>query len=449
MSPKIQDGKNSSTGQNFKRGIWLRSTPDPRDYNSSHPEVEKMAQTLGVGVSADLMRHSVDLRKWCTPVENQGHISSCTANAGVGIIEYFQKKAYGKYFNGSRLFLYKVTRKLLQKQDFWKDDEGKELEGDFGADIRSTMGALAIFGIPDEKYWPYTDWPYSRPYLRHDDPGFSDELARRVAMSRPSFDDDPSPFVYGMASRYKINMYFSHDPDAYSAERQKGKELPDRSARSAVLASVKKYLASGIPSLFGFHIYPSFDSNIGGIIPFPNTDEYEKGQFDSHAVAAVGYDDRRKIKNADGKEYTGALLFRNSWAAKWGERGYGWLPYEYVLTGDATDFWSMINMDWLDTDQFGINFRKDDNTPPVFGTFKVTVVDGVRIRSTPETTNSDNIRKLGRDTKGKNYNYDKNTVKPVDSRLWVEVWTADLGAEEYLGWMCVKEGNVQYTDTKF
>ena len=32
---------------------------------------------------------SVDVRAWCPPVENQGALGSCTANAGVGMVEYF------------------------------------------------------------------------------------------------------------------------------------------------------------------------------------------------------------------------------------------------------------------------------------------------------------------------------------------------------------------------
>jgi C1A family cysteine protease len=32
-----------------------------------------------------------DLRKWCSPIEDQGQIGSCTANAGVGLVEYFER----------------------------------------------------------------------------------------------------------------------------------------------------------------------------------------------------------------------------------------------------------------------------------------------------------------------------------------------------------------------
>jgi C1A family cysteine protease len=36
----------------------------------------------------------------------------------------------------------------------------------------------------------------------------------------------------------------------------------------------------------------------------------------------------------------------------WGQGGYGWMPYDYILKNIALDFWSMLMMKWVDTDQF-------------------------------------------------------------------------------------------------
>ena len=70
---------------------------------------------------------------------------------------------------------------------------------------------------------------------------------------------------------------------------------------------------------------------------------------------AVGYDNKLKIKNEIcGSETTGALMIRNSWGTGWGEQGYGWLPYEYILKGLAVDWWILLKNEWVDTKNFGL-----------------------------------------------------------------------------------------------
>jgi C1A family cysteine protease len=157
----------------------------------------------------------------------------------------------------------------------------------------------------------------------------------------PDFDKEPPSFAYAVANNYEAVRYFCHDP--------LGANVP----ANTVLESVKNYLAAGVPSMFGFYGFPSFESSdVPGGIPYPCPGEQAEW---GHAIVAVGYDDRKKITNTQcSKATTGALLIRNSWGTAWGDQGYGWLPYEYVLNNLALDFWSLLSMDWVDTGQFGI-----------------------------------------------------------------------------------------------
>ena len=108
---------------------WHRDLPDFRDYTPDHDAIAPLlAQTsaghAGKGLGAN--PSTADLRPWFSPVENQGQLGSCTANAVVGLVEYFERRAQGKHMDGSRLFLYKATRDLLG------------YHGDTGASLRST-----------------------------------------------------------------------------------------------------------------------------------------------------------------------------------------------------------------------------------------------------------------------------------------------------------------------
>lgn len=285
---------------------WLPPLPDLRDYTDTHPEITEMNKKLRLPKGKELksLPATIDLRSWCSPIENQKSLGSCTAHAAVGIVEYFQRRAFNKHLEGSRLFIYKTTRNLMQ------------VTGDAGAWLRNTIGALTLCGVPDEKYWPYTD-------------------------ANPAFDNEPPSFVYAIADNYEAVKYFCHDP------------LGENASGNIVLNNVKKYLAAGVPSMFGFWGFPSFDyCDVKGGIPYPCPGE--QAQW-GHAIVAVGYDDGKKIKNTKcNKTSTGAILIRNSWGKTWGDKGYGWLPYEYAVNKLALDFWSLLSMEWVDTKQFGL-----------------------------------------------------------------------------------------------
>ena len=52
------------------------------------------------------------------------------------------------------------------------------------------------------------------------------------------------------------------------------------------------------------------------------------------------------------KQTKGALIIRNSWGVESREGGYGFLPYDYVTSGLAEDWWTLIQQGWIDTGQF-------------------------------------------------------------------------------------------------
>jgi C1A family cysteine protease len=100
---------------------WQRDLPDIRDYSPEHEKIEKLFhKSRALNPPKAGSKTSVDLTQWCSSIEDQGQLGSCTANAGAGLIEYYERRAFGEHLDASRLFLYKVTRKLLH----WTGDTG-------------------------------------------------------------------------------------------------------------------------------------------------------------------------------------------------------------------------------------------------------------------------------------------------------------------------------------
>jgi len=97
------------------------------------------------------------------------------------------------------------------------------------------------------------------------------------------------------------------------------------------LFDMKQCLAQGHPVAFGMMLFQSFMSNdvaaTGNVImPLPN----DSG-IGGHAVLAVGYDDTKNV-----------FIVRNSWGENWGDKGYFYLPYDYINTPNlAADFWTI------------------------------------------------------------------------------------------------------------
>jgi C1A family cysteine protease len=242
----------------------------------------------------------VDLSYWCSPVEDQGLLNSCTAHAGVALMEYAEKKIADSYTDASPLFLYRVTRNLMQR------------EGDSGASVRDTIKAMVAFGVCPEEHWPYNE---------------------------NKLDEEPTAFCYSFAENYKTIKYFRLDYGQISPY--------------TLLFQVKVLLASEIPCIFGFTLYNSVYDEVNtlrGHIPLPNKRSKVIG---GHTVVAVGYHDSKIIENENREPSKGALLIRNSWGTSWGQGGYGWLPYDYIMEGLTADWWSILKAEWLVTGRFG------------------------------------------------------------------------------------------------
>ena len=99
--------------------------------------------------------------------------------------------------------------------------------------------------------------------------------------------------------------------------------------------SMKNSLASGYPFVVGISIYESFlnkeVSKTGNVnMPNINTEKCLGG----HAVLVVGYSNEKQ-----------QWIIRNSWGDNWGDKGYFYLPYIYLLDAKlSSDLWNITKI---------------------------------------------------------------------------------------------------------
>jgi C1A family cysteine protease len=188
----------------------------------------------------------VDMRSKCSPVEDQGQLGSCTANALVGALEFLELKDGAKFVDLSRLFLYYNERVI----------EGT-VDQDNGAFIRDGIKSLAKQGVCSETEWPY-------------------KISR--------FKRKPSRACYRSAKNHQILSYH----------------------RITTVNEMRGCLAAGFPFVFGFTVYSAFESVTvarSGVLNMPRPKEKTIG---GHAVMAVCYDDASRrfvIRNSWGDDW--------------------------------------------------------------------------------------------------------------------------------------------------
>lgn len=211
---------------------WRRSHPDKRNlkFVRTHlPVPDKVDWSLLLPACYD-----------------QGDLSSCTANAIAGVVQFLQKVQEEPLVMPSRLFIYWNERVIEGTTDT-----------DAGAELMDGIKSVNRHGVCPEDEWPYEDTRLLFP---------------------------PTPTCYTDASKALLLKYQSVD--------------------NTVLETLLESLAY-CPVLAGFSVYDSFESAAvaaSGMVPMPDLDnESVQG---GHAVLIVGYDQSTrlfKVRNSWGQ----------------------------------------------------------------------------------------------------------------------------------------------------
>jgi C1A family cysteine protease len=157
---------------------------------------------------------------------------------------------------------------------------------DSGATLESGISCLTKYGLCPESEWPY---------------------------DTKKFSVKPPDSCYTSALKEKLLKFKNINNDRNT---------------------MRNFLNLGIPLVVGIAIYPSFESRAveqTGIVPMPAKNGVMLG---GHAVLVVGFNHKK-----------GQWIVRNSWGTNWGDKGYFYLPYNYLLNRRlCTDIWVLTKV---------------------------------------------------------------------------------------------------------
>ena len=222
---------------------------------------------------------AVDMRNHMSPVKDQGMNGSCLAYTLVAIYEYLYGGA-GQIPNKQKFSEAYLSFNMQHLSEDAKDDAE--------INFATALKALVQEGLCEESLCPYnensiSDKPSSMAY--------SDGVTRKLVVAK------------------NVNL-----------------EVND----------IKSALSEGYPVACSFNLYNSFSTSFKhGLVQTPSQEETEAENADEnqgvHIMLLCGYDDKKKF-----------FICRNSWGTKYGENGYCYLPYTYVLDRHLINFACII-----------------------------------------------------------------------------------------------------------
>lgn len=113
---------------------------------------------------------------------------------------------------------------------------------------------------------------------------------------------------------------FNKSPDD-NAFVQAKHQIVEKACRVTIAENDFKHaIANGNPVIFGLKLFQSFyPKNDLGVISYPSHDETSHENHGHHAMLLVGYNDEEKL-----------FKVRNSWGNQFGDKGYCYIPYDYL-----------------------------------------------------------------------------------------------------------------------
>lgn len=206
-------------------------------------------------------------------------------------------------------------------------------------------------------------------YLAKRDLGYSGDVSRLFVYYNARFQDDCHNEDSGTQMCSAINSlieygacseeYWPNDeellctePDSDSYEHAANFKITESEFIKTDLDVWRHTLAEGYPIAFALNTFESFDDATSnrGRVPMPKKSDNVRETHGWHAMLCVGYSNKDRM-----------FIVRNSWGSGWGDQGYCYIPYDYVMHQDYNghDSWIIKSVSDLD---FSAEVWEDDES---------------------------------------------------------------------------------------
>lgn len=212
-----------------------------------------------------------------------------------------------------------------------KNTKNIDLRNKFGAVFdQGKLGSCSANALCAIFDYDLTNFVGSRLFLYYNERKLENDIAHDIGA--PLSYGIESIKKYGICSEsdwcYDISKFAIQPPPYCYINAKKYYDIDALNVNNDI-NTIKTCLIHNEPIALGIQIYNSFESiNVRktGLVSMPSSNDILLG---GHAVVLCGFDDNKKH-----------FILRNSWGVNWGDKGYFYLPYNYILDNNlACQFW--------------------------------------------------------------------------------------------------------------
>jgi C1A family cysteine protease len=250
------------------------------NYSLFEKDYQKIKKSLeGYYVPEKKISGKIDLRNDTLKIKYQGQRNTCSVFAATALVEYLIWKKFGKAVDLSEAYNYWAAKTYALNNDYLKESY---------TSVDGLAGYLAMeaykYGSMLESEWKYetTNWLANK-----------DKRCKKID------------------GNYIKECFTGVPPDgSEKAEYVAEPVFIDRENIGQYILQEKNPVLMNI-----FWYYDAVDNKTGELI-VPEDAAARKG---GHVILLVGYDSEKRN-----------FIFQNAWGTKWGDKGFGSIPEEYI-----------------------------------------------------------------------------------------------------------------------